>query len=68
MLLALAAFLVLALVFLARNIPIFLWLTMTLFLSVIGEELGFIGVLGLLAVFGALVWAGFKIARYLHQI
>lgn len=32
--------------------------------AVIGEELGFIGVLGLLAVFGALVWAGFKIARY----
>ena len=32
--------------------------------AVIGEELGFIGVLGLLVVFGALVWAGFKIARY----
>lgn len=32
--------------------------------AVIGEELGFIGVLGLLAAFGALVWAGFKIARY----
>ena len=32
--------------------------------AVIGEELGFIGVLGLLAVFGTLVWAGFKIARY----
>ena len=32
--------------------------------AVIGEELGFIGILGLLAVFGALVWAGFKIARY----
>ncbi len=32
--------------------------------AVIGEELGFIGVLVLLAVFGALVWAGFKIARY----
>lgn len=32
--------------------------------AVIGEELGFIGILGLLAVFGALVWAGFKIACY----
>ncbi|MBF0911865.1 MAG: putative lipid II flippase FtsW [Atopobiaceae bacterium] len=32
--------------------------------AVIGEELGFVGICGLLVVFGALVWAGFKIARY----
>lgn len=31
--------------------------------AVIGEELGFIGVLGVLALFGALVWRGIQIAE-----
>ena len=32
--------------------------------AVIGEELGLVGTLGLLAVFAVLGWAGFKISRY----
>ncbi len=32
--------------------------------AVIGEELGLVGTLGVLAAFGVLAWAGFRIARY----
>ncbi len=32
--------------------------------AVIGEELGLVGTLGVLAAFALLVWAGFQIARY----
>jgi cell division protein FtsW len=32
--------------------------------AVVGEELGLVGTLGLLAAFGVLAWAGFRIARY----
>ena len=32
--------------------------------AVIGEELGLVGTLGVLALFGVLCWAGYRIARY----
>lgn len=32
--------------------------------AVVGEELGLVGTLGVLAAFGVLAWAGFRIARY----
>ena len=32
--------------------------------AVVGEELGLVGTLGMLAAFGVLAWAGFRIARY----
>jgi cell division protein FtsW len=34
--------------------------------SIIGEELGFIGAFGLLALFAFLVWRGFRVTRYAH--
>jgi cell division protein FtsW len=34
--------------------------------SIIGEELGFIGAFGLLALFAFLVWRGFRVARFAH--
>jgi cell division protein FtsW len=35
--------------------------------SIIGEELGFIGAFVLIALFGFLMWRGFRIARYSHD-
>ncbi|HEY2323154.1 MAG TPA: FtsW/RodA/SpoVE family cell cycle protein, partial [Thermoanaerobaculia bacterium] len=35
--------------------------------SIIGEELGFIGAVFLLAVFAFLAWRGFRVARYAHD-
>lgn len=35
--------------------------------SIIGEELGFIGAFALIALFGFLMWRGFRIARYSHN-
>jgi cell division protein FtsW len=32
--------------------------------SIVGEELGFIGAIGLIALFAFLVWRGFRVARY----
>ena len=34
--------------------------------SIIGEELGFIGAFGLLALFACLVWRGFRVTRFAH--
>lgn len=34
--------------------------------SIIGEELGFVGAFGLLAIFAFLVWRGFRLTRHAH--